>query len=266
MAFLTACSGDDDDGGGSSDGGESSGGETTDSTTPALPEGSYWTLHARGDLTEVPVYANEGDAEPAQTLANPNPDTVTETVLVFLVDTSQGEVDVENDEFLPVWLPVEPNQSKGWVRSEDVIPAPLDTSIRIELGARRLVVMKGGQEVLETPAGVGRAGRATPQGVYFVRESIDVTDDAGNDYPDGPYGPFALGISGFSDDPEIIAEFGENSSVGIHGTNDPSSVGQEVSSGCIRVPNEFITELALDDPASADDPVAGVGTMIEIVP
>ena len=31
--------------------------------------------------------------------------------------------------------------------------------------------------------------------------------------------------------------------VGIHGTNDPSSIGQDVSHGCIRVPNEVISQL-----------------------
>ena len=269
LIFLTACGGDDDDGGGggSSGDGENAGGdETTDSSTTELREGAAWVLHAQGGLSEVPVYANEGDTEPAQVIANPNPDTVTQSPVVFLVDTTQGEVDPSSDEYIPVWLPMRPNQSKGWVRADDIVPSQNDYLVRIEVAARRLVVLKNGEQVLETAAGVGRAGRETPQGTYFVRESIQVADDAGNPTPDGDYGPYAFGISGFSDDPQIIAEFGENSSVGIHGTNDPSTIGQEVSSGCIRIPNDIVTEMAVDDPNDSEDIVIAIGTPIEIVP
>jgi lipoprotein-anchoring transpeptidase ErfK/SrfK len=256
LIFLTACGGDDDDGG-SSGGGENASEDESTSTTE-LPEGSSWVLHARGNLDEVPVYANEGDAEPSQTIPTPNAHGVT---ITFLVDSSQGEVDPNADEFIPVWLPVAPNQSKGWVRSEDVIASTTEYSIQIEVGARHLTVLKAGEPVMDTPAGVGRAGRETPEGTYFIRELLQPPN------PDGDYGPYAYGISGFSDDPAIIAEFGADSSVGIHGTNDPTSVGQEVSSGCIRIPNDFITDLATDETATdPEDIVLPLGTPIEIVP
>jgi lipoprotein-anchoring transpeptidase ErfK/SrfK len=32
--------------------------------------------------------------------------------------------------------------------------------------------------------------------------------------------------------------------MGIHGTGDPSSVGKDVSNGCIRMTNDAITQLA----------------------
>jgi lipoprotein-anchoring transpeptidase ErfK/SrfK len=32
--------------------------------------------------------------------------------------------------------------------------------------------------------------------------------------------------------------------MGIHGTDDPSSLGRSVSSGCVRMSNEAITRLA----------------------
>jgi lipoprotein-anchoring transpeptidase ErfK/SrfK len=261
LFLLAACSGDDDDGSG---GGENAGGdETTETTTAELPEGSVWVLHTRGNLDEIPVYANEGDAEPAQTIANPNANGVT---IVFLVDDSQGPVNPNTDEYIPVYLPVPPNQSKGWVKSEDVVASANEWSVRVEVGARQLTVFRAGEQVVQTPAGVGRAGRETPQGTYFIRESILVSDENGNPYPNGPYGPYAFGISGFSDDPEIIAEFGPDSSVGIHGTNDPSSIGQEVSSGCIRIPNDIITDLANDESqTNPEDLVLPLGTPIEVV-
>jgi len=36
--------------------------------------------------------------------------------------------------------------------------------------------------------------------------------------------------------------------IGIHGTNDPSSVGRSVSHGCIRLSNAAITRLAQELP------------------
>lgn len=34
----------------------------------------------------------------------------------------------------------------------------------------------------------------------------------------------------------------------MHGTADPSSIGQAVSHGCVRVPNDVITQLATSVP------------------
>ena len=42
----------------------------------------------------------------------------------------------------------------------------------------------------------------------------------------------------------LFADFaGGDGQIGIHGTNDPSSIGQAVSHGCVRVSNEVITQL-----------------------
>jgi lipoprotein-anchoring transpeptidase ErfK/SrfK len=58
---------------------------------------------------------------------------------------------------------------------------------------------------------------------------------------DGAYGPFALGLSAHSD---VLTEFaGGDGQVGIHGTNDPATIGQAVSHGCVRVTNDVITRL-----------------------
>jgi lipoprotein-anchoring transpeptidase ErfK/SrfK len=60
--------------------------------------------------------------------------------------------------------------------------------------------------------------------------------------PNGVYGAFAYGLSGFSN---VLTSFaGGEGVVGIHGTNDPSSIGKDVSAGCIRMSNEGIKKLA----------------------
>jgi lipoprotein-anchoring transpeptidase ErfK/SrfK len=56
------------------------------------------------------------------------------------------------------------------------------------------------------------------------------------------YGPYAYPLSGYS---EVLFSFGSgDGQMGIHGTNDPSSLGRSVSNGCIRMSNDAITKLA----------------------
>ena len=63
-----------------------------------------------------------------------------------------------------------------------------------------------------------------------------------------------FGLSAFSD---VYTSFaGGPGQVGLHGTNDPSGLGRDVSHGCVRVTNEAITALAQQLP---------MGTPISIV-
>jgi lipoprotein-anchoring transpeptidase ErfK/SrfK len=69
-----------------------------------------------------------------------------------------------------------------------------------------------------------------------------VTDKLDTGEPAGPYGPYALGLSAYS---EVLTEFaGGDGQVGIHGTNVPSSIGEAASRGCLRVPNDVVERLA----------------------
>ena len=49
--------------------------------------------------------------------------------------------------------------------------------------------------------------------------------------------------------PELSYSFRADGILGIHGTNDPSAIGTDVSHGCIRMTNEHITVLANTLPA-----------------
>jgi lipoprotein-anchoring transpeptidase ErfK/SrfK len=81
---------------------------------------------------------------------------------------------------------------------------------------------------------VGTGSNRTPTGTFFVIGVI--TPD-----PSGPYGPYALGTSAFSD---TLTDWPGGGVIGIHGTNNPSSVGRSASHGCIRLYNHDITQLA----------------------
>ena len=90
---------------------------------------------------------------------------------------------------------------------------------------------------MKNPAiGVGRSLTPTPSGLYYTTALLKQPD------PKGIYGPYAVALSAHS---TVLDEFaGGNGRIGLHGTNEPSGIGSNVSHGCIRVPNSVIRRLA----------------------
>ncbi|WP_409069488.1 L,D-transpeptidase [Clostridium sp. FAM 1755] len=71
---------------------------------------------------------------------------------------------------------------------------------------------------------VGKPSTPTPKGTFkIVNRAVN---------PGGPFGTRWLGLS---------APYGD---YGIHGTNNPSSIGKSVSNGCIRMFNNDVVELS----------------------
>jgi lipoprotein-anchoring transpeptidase ErfK/SrfK len=160
-------------------------------------------------------------------LANPQPPY--NSPLVFLVAEQTGN-------WLHVYLPVRPNGSMGWVTADEVRLTQHNYRIIVELGAHRITVYKGWQVIDQEPIGVGKQETPTPGGHYYLKELLKPTN------PNGAYGPYAYGLSGFSN---VLSDYaGGDGVIGIHGTNDPSALGHDVSHGCIRMSNDGITRLA----------------------
>jgi L,D-transpeptidase catalytic domain len=137
-------------------------------------------------------------------------------------------------EWYRVWLPMRPNGSEGYVHADDVRLVRRDRRITIDLSERELVLHREGEPVLRSPVAVGAPGTPTPTGRYYVNQRLIAPD------PDGPWGPGALGISAFSD---VLQEWIQGGPIGIHGTNDPSSIGRPVSHGCVRLPNHVLMKV-----------------------
>lgn len=155
----------------------------------------------------------------------------------------------ERGHYLEVLLPERPNGSTGWVRATDIEVQPIEHELRIDLASRTLRWSDRGDVVLETSIAVGSRQYPTPPGRFFVTDLLD-TQEGG-----GAYGPYAIGLSGHSD---VLTEFGGgDGQIGIHGTNDPSSIGRAVSHGCIRVPNDVIIRLATTIPVGTPVTIAG---------
>lgn len=157
--------------------------------------------------------------------------TVFGTRTVLLV-VGQGE----EDGWLEVLLPVRPNGSTGWVHADDVELRELTIEVQVDLAARTLTVVDDGVTLLETVVAIGDADHPSPTGRFFVTDKLETGD------PGGPYGPYAIGLSARSD---VLTKFaGGDGQVGIHGTNNPASIGQAASHGCLRVDNTIADHLA----------------------
>lgn len=204
---------------------------TTEGTTTTVPVPPATTLVARSEVDVIDVYDAADGGEPTMQI-----DRRAETTgnLVFVVE---GEA-VDGNGRHKVQLPVRPNGSTGWVNAADVSLTVHDYRIEIELAAFELRVMKGDDVLVTTPIGVGTQDTPTPGGVYYIKELLQPPS------PNGPYGTYAYGLSGFSNVLESFA--GGNGVIGIHGTNQPELIGTNVSHGCIRVDNAVISDLVED--------------------
>jgi lipoprotein-anchoring transpeptidase ErfK/SrfK len=227
LAALTACS--------SASPEESEADASADSAEEAAAPPAAEIATVIGDEIEV-LTEKEGD-EVLETLASPN-DFGEDRA--FLVESNEGE-------WLEVLLPIRPNGATGWVRGEDVSLTGTDYRVEIDMAEFEFTVHEGEEEVRTGVIGTGENETPTPPGRYYFTELLQPPD------PDGEYGVYAFGLSGFSESLETFA--GGPGQLAVHGTNDESALGRQVSHGCVRVSNEDITWMAENLP---------VGTPVEI--
>ena len=172
------------------------------------------------------VYGTSSATAPRMTLEE-------ETILG--TPTVLGVVGQPRGDRVEVVLPVRPNGTTGWVDLDDVGLYVVDGLIRVDLSERQLTYEVDGVEMLRTEVGIGSVYNETPTGTFFVTDRVTLAN------PSSPWGPHALGLSARSDS---ITEYnGGDGIIGIHGTNNPSSIGGNISLGCVRLPNDVITEL-----------------------
>jgi lipoprotein-anchoring transpeptidase ErfK/SrfK len=94
--------------------------------------------------------------------------------------------------------------------------------IIVDLSERKLHLLQGDRFIRSFPVGIGRMVTQTPRGEFHIISKVP--------HPGGPFGAYWLGLS--------------KPHYGIHGTNDPSSIGKLVSHGCIRMYNQDVIGLA----------------------
>jgi lipoprotein-anchoring transpeptidase ErfK/SrfK len=190
---------------------------------PTVPK---WSAVATVRVKNAGVYDRPGMKHPFVRFSSRNTDGALTTFLV--AGQRRG--------WYQVYLPIRPNGSKGWVRAKTVRLARDDYYVKIDRSRHRLSVFRSGHLIMKQPVGVGQSVLPTPRGLYYVVELLKQPD------PSGPYGPYAFGLSGYSN---VLYSFGGGpGQIGIHGTNEPASIGHNASHGCIRLRNTTIMKLA----------------------
>ena len=146
-------------------------------------------------------------------------------------------VEIDGVRWVEVLLPIRPNGARGWIPQDVVRLSLTRVRIAIDLGDRRLRVLRGGRQVMSARIAIGMAGTPTPTGRFFaIAETIETNT------PGGFLGPIVMPLTGFS---ETLNEFaGGDGRVAIHGTSLPSLIGTQASHGCMRMLNADILRLA----------------------
>lgn len=197
---------------------------TTTTESPLPPPALIATLSAPTAYSASPGGAAVG------TLPADNPFGAPEVVAVTEI-RDQG-----TDEWLHAELPVRPNGSTGWIRSDSVSLTQTSYRVAVSLAAHTLTVTDAGEVVLTTPVAVGTPTTPTPPDQTYLWELIRPDD------PNGPYGPYIFGLAEFSDTYSVFN--GGDAQIGIHGQDEPWSIGKAASHGCVRLPNDVISKLA----------------------
>lgn len=139
-----------------------------------------------------------------------------------------------------VQVPLRPNGVSGFVRARAVRTGTVATRLVVSLSQRRLTLYRSGKPVLRAVVAVGSRATPTPTGSFYVNQRLIPAD------PKGPYGPAAIGVSAFSN---VLTGWTQGGPIGIHGTNEPWSIGRAVSNGCIRLHNPVLRRLFRATPA-----------------
>lgn len=127
--------------------------------------------------------------------------------------------------FSPLW-PLGPN------------PLPGDPFLIVNKKTNEVAFIQDSKVQTVITAATGKTEDLTPEGFFTV--TIKAADpyyrkrDIKGGDPNNPLGTRWIGFDAADTDGRIY---------GIHGTNDPSSIGKYVSQGCIRMQNEAVESL-----------------------
>lgn len=135
---------------------------------------------------------------------------------------------------------------KGASAQVSALSGPLHRQVIVSIPDRKLAVIENGTVIRVFPVAVGAAVRPSPTGAFLIVNRLSnptyyhpgVVIPAGTD---NPIGPRWIGLN--------------RKGYGIHGTNEPRSIGQAASHGCIRLRNADVKDLYR---------MVRVGDMVEI--
>ncbi len=124
------------------------------------------------------------------------------------------------------------NGKIGWVRQREVRVLRETWKIVIDLSQRRGRLVHQSKTYRTFPLAIGSPIYATPTGRFGVTDRLHLG---------GPYGCCTLALSAHQ--PHVPQDWPGGDRIAIHATNDPASVGQAVSHGCLRASDKTMALL-----------------------
>lgn len=209
------------------------------------------------DPWEVQVLTAKSDTYIVPVFSEPNGES--ETLMYEYLDGSKIEYPLVNptyfgndlallvaegnpgDAWARVFVPVRPNGKSVWVQTAFFDWSSHNYHIEVDVAGPSVRVWEGNNLIIESNAVAGRPDRPTPVLRTYIDEKIPGPSDA--------YGTWILSLAAYSESINIFS--GGLPKLALHGTNKPELMGEYVSSGCIRVPNDIIDQIAEIVPVGA---------------
>ncbi|TDL77089.1 L,D-transpeptidase [Rhodococcus qingshengii] len=117
-------------------------------------------------------------------------------------------------------------------------PLPGDPFVIVNKTTNELALIDDNRVQTVVSVGTGKTKNLTPEGLFTITIKAKDPYYRRKDIPGGdPNNPLGSRWIGFD------AEETDGRTYGIHGTNQPASIGRYVSQGCIRTQNEIISSL-----------------------
>lgn len=126
--------------------------------------------------------------------------------------------------------------SPFWPFDREVLPG--DSLVIVNKRTNELALVNEGKVQFVVQVATGKTNELTPEGLFTVKVKAEnpyyrKANIPGGD-PQNPLGSRWIGIDALGTDGRIY---------GMHGTNDPSSIGKYISEGCIRLPRNQLEVL-----------------------
>lgn len=195
---------------------------------PVLPEKG--TFVARSNTEWLTIWRGPSvDAGKRSAFLTTNP--VGQDLEFLVAKTAR---DKSGGAWLRILLPIRPNGAAGWVRMGAVSVRKVEQRIVVDLSDKTLQYYRHGHLEHDFSVGIGRPETPTAVGTFYIWAQVPQAS------PSGPYGVFALGLSGFS---PVLKDWPGGGRMAIHGTAYASDRGLAVSHGCVRVYNDDMVDL-----------------------
>ncbi len=194
---------------------------------PEFPGGALVARSTSGSLTTYEEPASWKRSKGSYATTNPL-DQELSFLIVKAARTDAGTL------WYKVLVPERPNGLRGWVPEDAVAVETVTDRIVVDLSDYNLKYFDNGELLHEFTVGVGEDVWPTPVGLFYVWAHVPQPD------PAGPYGRYALGISGFS---PVLSDWPGGGRAALHGTANPGDRGLKVSHGCVRIYNDDLKKI-----------------------